>query len=78
MAVTTRTLVFPNFDRFEKENGQIDGLEFAKHKMYQGDKLAVEMTYYFNFVDSIPRKWPVKVTVVDYVGCLSQEEVVTQ
>ena len=36
---TTRTLEFPEFDSFEKETGQEDGLEFARHKCYQNGKL---------------------------------------
>ena len=77
MTVTIRTIEFPDFDKFEKENGQVDGLEYATHRCYQGNTLVVEMTYYFNFVDSIPRKWPVKVSIKDYTNSLV-ENVVTE
>lgn len=77
MTVTVRSITFPDFDHFEKENGQVDGMEYATHKCYQGDKLVVEMTYYFNFVDTIPRKWPVKVTIKDYTNSL-EETVITE
>lgn len=75
MAVTTRSITFPDFDHFEKENGQVDGMEYATHKLYKNNVLLVEMTYYFNFVDTIPRKWPVKVTIKEHVPCLVEDRV---
>ena len=74
---TTRTLEFPEFDSFEKETGQEDGLEFARHKCYQNGKLVAEMTYFFKYMDYIPNKWPCKVVVIDFTDCL-KEEVVTE
>lgn len=65
---------FPKYDKFEKETGQADGFEFAKHKLYQGDKLVTEMIYFFNFVDYIPNKWPAKVVIIDYTDKLQNIE----
>ncbi len=72
----TSILEFPDFDNFEKENGQEDGFELARHKCYKNGKLVVEMTYYFKYMDYIPMKWPCKVKVIDYVNCL-KEEIIT-
>lgn len=74
---TVRTIRFPDYDSFEKENGQVDGLEYATHRCFKDGKLVVEMTYYFNFVDSIPRKWPARITLKDFTDTL-EEEVTTE
>jgi hypothetical protein len=70
---TIRSLEFPDFDSFEKETGQEDGLEFARHKCYQSNNLVVEMTYFFKYMDYIPNKWPCKVVVIDYTDSLKEE-----